>query len=67
MQELYGYRRHAVATGVSWFFIVLTLGAIRLVFHWWPHLMLYATHSQCPLNVAEKLLVVVSTHKLHHY
>lgn len=56
--EIYGYKRHAALTGVSWFFIVMSLGAVRLVFHWWPQWMLYATHSRCPLDVAEKVLIV---------
>lgn len=63
--EVYGYRRHAVSTGVSWFFIILTLGAIRLVFHWWPHLMLYATHYRCSLELADKLLIVERYKKKH--
>ncbi|XP_046673122.1 polyamine-transporting ATPase 13A3-like isoform X2 [Homalodisca vitripennis] len=63
--EVYGYRRHALSTGISWFFIILSLGAIRLVFHWWPHLMLYATHYQCPLRIADKLLIVERYKKKH--
>jgi cation-transporting ATPase 13A3/4/5 len=45
---------------LTWLFIVLTGGVLRLVFHWWPHLMLYATHRKCALKSAEKVLVVVS-------
>lgn len=67
LQEVYGYRRNALRTGISWFFIFLTLGALRLVFHWWPHLMLLATHHYCPLHCAEKLLIVVSIHRNQYY
>ncbi|XP_054268548.1 polyamine-transporting ATPase 13A3 [Macrosteles quadrilineatus] len=63
--EVYGYRRHTVSTGVSWLFIILTLGAVRLVFHWWPHLMLFATHYRCPLSMADKLLIVERYKKKH--
>jgi cation-transporting ATPase 13A3/4/5 len=60
LQEVYGYRRQPVLTAMTWLFIGLTGGVLRLVFHWWPHWMLYATHKKCPLNTADKVLVVVS-------
>ncbi|XP_050686747.1 polyamine-transporting ATPase 13A3-like isoform X4 [Eriocheir sinensis] len=56
--EIYGYRRSRVKTGITWFFIVVSAGFLRLVFHWVPVWMLKATHSQCSLNHATKVLIV---------
>ncbi|XP_042233041.1 polyamine-transporting ATPase 13A3-like isoform X2 [Homarus americanus] len=56
--EIYGYRRSGMKTGVTWFFIVLSAGLLRLVFHWVPELMLKATHCRCSLAEASKVLVV---------
>lgn len=56
--EIHGYSRNKFKTCVTWIFIILTLGALRLVFHWWPHWMLYATHRKCSLDSAEKVLVI---------
>ncbi|KAI5749947.1 hypothetical protein M8J76_011676 [Diaphorina citri] len=67
--EVYGYKRDKVRTSVSWLLIVLSGGSLRLVFHWWPQLMLYATHRQCPLDFAEKVLLVEAyqqTHKCYY-
>jgi cation-transporting ATPase 13A3/4/5 len=60
LQEVHGYRLQPVFTALTWLFVVLTGGVLRLVFHWWPHWMLYATHRKCCLKSAEKVLVVVS-------
>ncbi|XP_060533248.1 polyamine-transporting ATPase 13A3-like isoform X2 [Cylas formicarius] len=35
----------------------LTLGLLRLFFHWYPYLHLVATHSKAPLSSAEKVLI----------
>ncbi|CAL8110548.1 unnamed protein product [Orchesella dallaii] len=56
--EIEGYKRSIGRTVVTWIFIVLTAGLLRLIFHWWPHLMLKATHNRCPLNEVEKVLVI---------
>nr|CAD7406440.1 unnamed protein product [Timema poppensis] len=63
--EVYGYRSSPLQTAVTWLFICLTFGVLRLVFHWWPQLMLFATHKRCSLNVAEKVLVVRCLHQLY--
>ncbi|KAL1121979.1 hypothetical protein AAG570_003387, partial [Ranatra chinensis] len=55
--EVQGYIRDKLRTTVCWIFVVISLGSLRLVFHWWPHWMLYATHRRCPLEIAEKVLV----------
>ncbi|RZF39245.1 hypothetical protein LSTR_LSTR010339 [Laodelphax striatellus] len=56
--EVYGYCRNKVKTVVTWVLIVCSLGAVRLVFHWWPRFMLYATHTRCPLDAAHKVMVI---------
>lgn len=43
---------------ITWFFIFVTGGLLRLVFHWVPRLMLQATHSKCPLDEADTVLLV---------
>lgn len=58
--EIEGYRRSIGRTFVTWIFIIATAGLLRLIFHWWPHLMLKATHRRCSLGDAEKVLVIVS-------
>uniref|UniRef100_A0A8D8V6R7 Cation-transporting ATPase n=2 Tax=Cacopsylla melanoneura TaxID=428564 RepID=A0A8D8V6R7_9HEMI len=67
--EVYGYKKDKLKTSVSWLLIVLSGGSLRLVFHWWPQLMLYATHRQCALDIADKVLLVESyqeTHKCYY-
>uniref|UniRef100_A0A146M0L3 Cation-transporting ATPase n=1 Tax=Lygus hesperus TaxID=30085 RepID=A0A146M0L3_LYGHE len=67
--EIQGFVRDRVRTVITWVFIVLSLGSLRLVFHWYPRLMLYATHRPCSLDVAEQILVTESyqqTHKCYH-
>ncbi|XP_075212316.1 polyamine-transporting ATPase anne boleyn isoform X2 [Lycorma delicatula] len=63
--EVFGYCKHKIRTFITWFFIIFTLGALRLVFHWWPQWMLYATHRSCPLDIAQKVLVVERYQKKH--
>ncbi|MPC15566.1 putative cation-transporting ATPase 13A3 [Portunus trituberculatus] len=58
LREIYGYRRSKLKTGITWFFIVVSAGFLRLVFHWVPVWMLKATHSQCSLEHATKVLIV---------
>jgi cation-transporting ATPase 13A2 len=58
--EIEGYVRSSGKTFVTWLFIILSVGLLRLIFHWWPRLMLYATHIRSPLVGAEKVLITVS-------
>jgi hypothetical protein len=44
---------------MSWIMTVVSCGALRLVFYWWPTFMLFSTHIKCSLQSAEKILVVV--------
>ncbi|XP_034233916.1 probable cation-transporting ATPase 13A3 [Thrips palmi] len=56
--EVYGYTRCWLRTSLTWAFVILTLGLLRLLLHWYPHWLLQATHRPCTLDKAEKLLVV---------
>jgi hypothetical protein len=57
---VYGYTWSNFRSALTWSGVVLTLGALRLVLHWYPQWLLYATHTPCALSAATKLLVVVS-------
>lgn len=54
---VYGYKKSALRTFVCYTCVVLTLGILRLVMHWWSHWLLLATHKKCSLEEAEKVLV----------
>ncbi|XP_074108715.1 polyamine-transporting ATPase 13A3-like [Cotesia typhae] len=56
--EIYGYRKSKFWTAITWFFILATCGFLRLIFHWMPRLMIWATHLKCPLKEAESVLIV---------
>ncbi|XP_071449317.1 polyamine-transporting ATPase 13A3-like [Hetaerina americana] len=56
--ELHGYKRSKVRTAATWTCIVFTAGLLRLLFHWFPRLQLYATHTTCPLSQATRVLIV---------
>lgn len=43
---------------ITWIFIVLSLGTLRLIFHWVPYFMLRCTHFKCPLDKAETVLLI---------
>ena len=52
-----GYRRSVFRTAICWICFVLTGGLLRLFMHWWRHWLLLATHTPCPLDEAEMVLV----------
>lgn len=52
-----GYQRSNVKTALCWLAFLVTGGLLRLLMHWWKHWLLLATHSCCPLEFAEKVLV----------
>ncbi|XP_058794297.1 polyamine-transporting ATPase 13A3-like [Phymastichus coffea] len=54
----HGYERSLASTAITLLACVLTGGLLRLFFHWYPHLYLYATHKKCNLNGATKILIV---------
>lgn len=60
LQEVYGYTWSRLRSALTWSGAIMTLGALRLVFHWYPQWLVYATHTSCTLSEATKLLVVVS-------
>ncbi|XP_046580433.1 polyamine-transporting ATPase 13A3-like [Haliotis rubra] len=55
--EISGFRPHKLKTAVVWFFIIITVGLLRLFFYWLPHLFVKATHSRCSLAVATTVLL----------
>ncbi|XP_059479113.1 polyamine-transporting ATPase 13A3-like isoform X2 [Neocloeon triangulifer] len=61
--EVIGYRRNGFKTFISWLIIVLTLGILRLVFHWCPNWMLVCTHSTCHLRKAHVVLIIETYQK----
>ncbi|KAH3827164.1 hypothetical protein DPMN_129093 [Dreissena polymorpha] len=50
--EVYGYESSIVKTTITWVFIVLTAGLLRLFFYWLPHLMVRAMNTRCSLDRA---------------
>ncbi|KAK3916023.1 putative cation-transporting ATPase 13A3 [Frankliniella fusca] len=56
--EVHGYTRCWLRTSLCWAFIILSLGSLRLLLHWYPHWLLAATHRRCSLARASKLLAV---------
>jgi cation-transporting ATPase 13A2 len=57
--EIEGYKRSKLKTLFTWMGIVGTLGLLRIVFHWWPHLLLWSTHILCKLDSAKSVLICV--------
>ncbi|XP_066597773.1 polyamine-transporting ATPase 13A3 isoform X2 [Prorops nasuta] len=67
--EIYSYKRNRIYTLITWTMIVLTGGLLRLFFHWVPRLMLRATHSECPMEEADTVLLVErfqGKHTIYH-
>ncbi|XP_026683359.1 probable cation-transporting ATPase 13A4 [Diaphorina citri] len=62
--EIFGYRKCTGYCIVTWVLYLLTLGILRLVFHWYPHWQLYFTHQRCALSQSEKVLIVDTYEKL---
>ena len=60
VQELWGYRYHPVRRFLTWAAIVVSLGLLRLVFHWKPHWGLYCMCRQCPAQHATHILLKVT-------
>lgn len=55
--SFFSYKRSKAYTAITWFLISVSAGILRLIFHWWPHLMLKATHSRCTLEQADTVLL----------
>ncbi|XP_063923863.1 polyamine-transporting ATPase 13A3-like [Zophobas morio] len=56
--EICGYTANNLRKYMTWAAYVATFGILRLIFHWFPQWKLYGSHSKCPLNQAEKVLIV---------
>ncbi|XP_011865400.1 PREDICTED: probable cation-transporting ATPase 13A3 [Vollenhovia emeryi] len=56
--HIYGFEKSSLRTTVTYVSYVLTVGLVRLLFHWYPRLHLYATHRKCALNCATKILAI---------
>ncbi|KAI4490957.1 hypothetical protein M0802_010631 [Mischocyttarus mexicanus] len=56
--QVYGFERSTLKTIAIYLSYILSFGFVRLLFHWYPRLYLYATHRKCPLKEATKLLVI---------
>lgn len=57
--EIFYYRSSPVKTALTYLGFVLTLGILRLVYHWIPHLYLFSTSVSCKIGDADKILIVV--------
>ncbi|XP_053988390.1 polyamine-transporting ATPase 13A3-like [Hylaeus volcanicus] len=55
--RIYGFEKSGLKSALICISYVLTIGWVRLFFHWYPQLHLYATHNKCPLSRATRLLV----------
>ncbi|XP_012255739.2 polyamine-transporting ATPase 13A3-like [Athalia rosae] len=53
-----GFEKSTLGTLLAHVSFVLSIGIIRLFFHWYPKLHLYATHRECPLVQATRLLII---------
>lgn len=54
---IYGYQRSTTKIFITWLAFILSAGLVRLFMHWRRHWLLFATHSPCSLDIAEKILV----------
>ncbi|XP_063707485.1 polyamine-transporting ATPase 13A3 isoform X3 [Culicoides brevitarsis] len=69
--EIYitGYKHCRWRAFLCYTSFVLTLGLLRLVMHWWSHWHLIATHTKCPLDCAEMMLITEhyqGKHTIYH-
>ena len=60
LQEIHGYRRWILGSILTWSLIVLTVGILRVIFHWFPEWFLKCTYTSCSLETADKVLIVVT-------
>ncbi|XP_014295273.1 polyamine-transporting ATPase 13A3 isoform X2 [Microplitis demolitor] len=56
--QICGFEKSYLNSILTYFSYILSLGWVRLFFHWYPRLHLYATHKKCPLIRATKLLII---------
>ncbi|XP_055863593.1 polyamine-transporting ATPase 13A3-like isoform X1 [Biomphalaria glabrata] len=55
--EIHSYQLSKMKLYLTYLGYLWTVGILRLVFYWLPHLMLWATHIPCELANAEKVLL----------
>ncbi|XP_018404242.1 PREDICTED: probable cation-transporting ATPase 13A3 [Cyphomyrmex costatus] len=56
--SIYGFEKSLLRTILTYVSYILSVGLVRLLFHWFPRLHLYATHRKCLLNCATKILAI---------
>ena len=59
VQEIVGYRTDRVRLAVTWVFIVLSVGLLRLVFYWRPDWMVRCTGRVVVLQLADCVILTV--------
>nr|XP_023026840.1 probable cation-transporting ATPase 13A3 [Leptinotarsa decemlineata] len=67
--QLVCYKESKFKLIVTHIFFLLTIGILRLIFHWIPHLYLYATSYKCKVEDADRVLVIElynGNHKIYH-
>ncbi|KYQ50050.1 putative cation-transporting ATPase 13A3, partial [Trachymyrmex zeteki] len=57
-KRIYGFEKSSLRTILTYVSYILSVGLIRLLFHWYPRLYLYATHRKCALSCATKILAI---------
>ncbi|XP_032669057.1 probable cation-transporting ATPase 13A3 [Odontomachus brunneus] len=55
---IYGFEKSTLRTILIYISYILSIGWVRLLFHWYPRLYLYATHRECTLSRATKILAI---------
>ncbi|XP_053210773.1 polyamine-transporting ATPase 13A3-like isoform X2 [Panonychus citri] len=63
--EVSGYQLSNFLRAITWFMIFLTLGLLRLLFHWKPHWMLICTHRRCRLKDASKVMLIDTYNQIY--
>ncbi|KYM79315.1 putative cation-transporting ATPase 13A3, partial [Atta colombica] len=56
--HIYGFEKSSLRIILTYISYILSVGLVRLLFHWYPRLYLYATHRKCALNCATKILAI---------
>lgn len=64
LQEIAGYERSKAKTVITWVFIVLTVGLLRLFFYWVPRLMIRAMYRACSFDRAQVVILKVCNLKV---
>uniref|UniRef100_A0A6P7G008 Cation-transporting ATPase n=1 Tax=Diabrotica virgifera virgifera TaxID=50390 RepID=A0A6P7G008_DIAVI len=65
--EIQGFIYSNLKSKLCIIFYILTLGTLRLFFHWYPHLHIKSTHTRSDLKTADKVLVTDIYRKYKSY